>query len=517
MSILALAIVATLTLAAPTPPKAVAKRSFKVGSKGRPKLAPADEMFRAYNKHGWEIVLLDPVHDWPGLFPSAPAYGYPSSSVPAPYPHASSSSPYAPSSALYPFLGSSSAAYASSGYGTGYQSSSVLGPLPSQPAPFSSALAASSAVPSSSGYSGQPSGSSEAPSGSGYSGQPSASTSAPPASSSAASGGTDEGEVGAIPEENESQYLAPVTIGGQKVTLNFDTGSADLWVFSNKLPSDQQAGHAIYDPSKSSTSSTYQGGSWEIQYGDGSTASGSVAYDSVNVGGVVAKKQAVELAETISSSFLETADMDGLLGLAFSTINTVQPQQQKTFFENVMDELEKPLFTADLEEDTSGTYEFGTIDVSKYTGEIHYAPISTGNGWWEFESQTYTVGSNEKQCVRCSPTIADTGTSLVLMDNDVVEGYYNQVNGAQYDPTNYGIIYPCSASLPDFGIAIGSSYTAVIKGSDMTYAEIGDGTCFGGLQTNDGAGVNIIGDVFLKQYFAVFDAGNMQFGVAQKA
>jgi hypothetical protein len=36
------------------------------------------------------------------------------------------------------------------------------------------------------------------------------------------------GEVTASPEENESEYLSPVTIGGQKFNLNFDTGSADL-------------------------------------------------------------------------------------------------------------------------------------------------------------------------------------------------------------------------------------------------------------------------------------------------
>jgi hypothetical protein len=36
------------------------------------------------------------------------------------------------------------------------------------------------------------------------------------------------GEVTATPEENESEYLSPVAIGGQKLNLNFDTGSADL-------------------------------------------------------------------------------------------------------------------------------------------------------------------------------------------------------------------------------------------------------------------------------------------------
>lgn len=44
---------------------------------------------------------------------------------------------------------------------------------------------------------------------------------------------TDEiGEVGADDVQNGSMYLAPVSIGtpAQTVNLDFDTGSADLWV-----------------------------------------------------------------------------------------------------------------------------------------------------------------------------------------------------------------------------------------------------------------------------------------------
>jgi len=48
------------------------------------------------------------------------------------------------------------------------------------------------------------------------------------ASSSSEGDGEGDGEVKATPEENESEYLSPVTVGGQQLNLNFDTGSADL-------------------------------------------------------------------------------------------------------------------------------------------------------------------------------------------------------------------------------------------------------------------------------------------------
>lgn len=40
--------------------------------------------------------------------------------------------------------------------------------------------------------------------------------------------GSEDGEVTAIPEANEIEYLSPVVIGGQSFNLNFDTGSSDL-------------------------------------------------------------------------------------------------------------------------------------------------------------------------------------------------------------------------------------------------------------------------------------------------
>lgn len=80
--------------------------------------------------------------------------------------------------------------------------------------------------------------------------------------------------------------------------------------------------HTAYDPTKSSTFQKIQGATWRISYGDGSSASGNVGTDVVDIGGATVTKQAVEMATALSSSFTADTNNDGLVGLAFSRLNT---------------------------------------------------------------------------------------------------------------------------------------------------------------------------------------------------
>ncbi|EFQ97670.1 aspergillopepsin-F [Nannizzia gypsea CBS 118893] len=336
-----------------------------------------------------------------------------------------------------------------------------------------------------------------------------------------------KGSVPTTPTQNDEQYVTQVTVGGSTLNLDLDTGSADLWVFSTETPQDESQGHNIYKPS--SGAKRLDGYSWEIKYGDSSSAHGDVFLDTVTVGGVTTSSQAVESAKEVSSQFVKDKATDGLMGLSFSVLNTVQPQPQKTFFDNVLSQLEQPLFTCTLKHGEPGTYDFGYIDDSKHTGEIAYTQVDNSNGWWGFTADGYSIGGGSNSSYSLYGAqhkranggsisgIADTGTTLMLLSDDVVGDYYQNVQGATQDQMQGGWVFPCDANLPDFILNIGG-YNAVVPGKFMNFQEIDNSMCFGGLQSSGGGSTpNIFGDVFLKSQFVVWDTQGPRIGFAPQA
>lgn len=281
------------------------------------------------------------------------------------------------------------------------------------------------------------------------------------------------GLVTATPEAGDVEYLSPVQIGGQTLNLDFDSGSSDLWVFNSQLSAAATKGHTVFDATKSSSFKMINGASFSISYGDGSGAAGNVGTDTVVIGGATVTKQAIELATAVSQSFVQDTANNGLLGLAFSQLNTVKPQQQKTFFDNVMPSLSEPVFTADLRKDAVGAYEFGRIDTAKFTGDMAWIPVNTTQGFWQFGTSSFAVNSNgTAQTTAPAQAIADTGTTLILTSQEVADGYYGQVAGAVNDAQVGGFTVPCDADLPDLFLDVGGIYMARVKGTDINFAQV---------------------------------------------
>jgi Eukaryotic aspartyl protease len=232
-----------------------------------------------------------------------------------------------------------------------------------------------------------------------------------------------------------------------------------------------QTGHTIYDPTKSPTAQNLDG-TFNVTYGDGSFVSGPVALDTVDIGGSTVDAQAIGLPDTVARSFVTGSAADGLVGLAFSKLNTIKPNAQKTFFDSVMPDLTQPVFTAQLKHGQTGAYEFGIIDTSAFTGSLSTAAVDSSRGFWQVDSTTAAVNGQTID-IPGGSTILDTGTSLMLVTDDLLVGYWNQVNGAQLSQEAGGVIFPCNTQLPDLQVAIGNSYMATVPGSDMNFSGVG--------------------------------------------
>jgi len=307
-------------------------------------------------------------------------------------------------------------------------------------------------------------------------------------------------------------------------------------LFSTKLDSSTltkaKKNHTIFDPEASTSFTETSGSTWKISYGDGSSASGIVGTDDVTIGGLTIEKQAIELAEELSDSFASGVG-DGLLGLGFSTINTVQPEAVKTPVENMIEQEDikkgEELFTAYLgswrdskaADKGESFYTFGFIDqdVLKTAGveEPYYTKIDNSQGWWTVDSASASVGDNTVD--RSGNTaIIDTGTTLALVDDATCKAIYDAIPGSSFDDQNQGYVFPANtkpADLPVVSFAIGEKLFAVPKES-LAFADAGSGNVYGGIQSRGEMTFDILGDTFLKGIYAIFDQGELRFGAVQR-
>ncbi|PSR80075.1 aspartic peptidase domain-containing protein [Coniella lustricola] len=331
------------------------------------------------------------------------------------------------------------------------------------------------------------------------------------------------GELSGFVEENDREWLCPVSIGtpAQTVNLDLDTGSADLWVFSPEVGArDLDLGkRRVYDPTNSSTSGVINGSSWSISYaGDGSYAGGKVYTDVVQIAGLSVSNATVEVASSYSSNLVkDDAPLSGLMGLAINLTTTASPSMPPIIGQLRAQKVHH--IAVDLQYHANGTYTFGAVDPSAYTGQLVYRPVKPNKGYWWIEVSTMRIGKSNRTMVHSWDTIVDTGTSLFLGPSDIVSKYYKAVSGAQYSQGDDAYVFPCNTSLPDFHFGFSSTWDEyIVPGTFMNYSiapVAGAPWCYGGIQESN-MGFSIMGDVFLKAVYVDFNLGNSSVGFAKK-
>lgn len=104
------------------------------------------------------------------------------------------------------------------------------------------------------------------------------------------------------------------------------------------------------------------------------------------------------------------------------------------------------------------------------------------------------------------------------MSDQVCQAVYNAIPGAKMDQQQGGYTFPSSVTtdqLPDVQFSVGGQLFTINK-EELSFASAGSDTVFGGIQSRGSMTFDILGDVFLKNVYAVFDQGNKRFGAVQR-
>nr|AAR88044.1 pregnancy-associated glycoprotein 2 variant [Odocoileus virginianus] len=304
-------------------------------------------------------------------------------------------------------------------------------------------------------------------------------------------------------------YVGNITIGTppQEFQVVFDTGSSDLWVHSilcsrRLCPSRNLFRHrdsSTFRPTKRRFS---------IEYGRG-RMNGVVVHDTVRIGDFVSTNQAFGVS--MEHTWFEGKPFDGVLGLSY-------PNSSFTggipIFDNLKNQgaISEPVFAFYLSKGKpeGSVVMFGGVDKSYYQGTLNWVPLIQADKWCVHMNRI----SMNRRVIACNhgcEAFVDTGTSLILGPRRLVDNIRRLIGVTEpfvscstvntmpsIDFTINGINYPVPAQ----------AYT--VKDSS--------GNCYIGFRENP---VNrstenwILGDVFLRQYFSVFDRGNDRIGLAR--
>ncbi|XP_058518401.1 pepsin-3-like [Ochotona princeps] len=316
----------------------------------------------------------------------------------------------------------------------------------------------------------------------------------------------------------DTEYFGTISIGtpAQDFTVIFDTGSSNLWVPSVYCSSAACSVHNQFNPDDSSTFEATSE-TISITYGTGSM-SGILGYDTVNVGGIEDTNQIFGLSESEPGSFLYYAPFDGILGLAYPSISA---SDATPVFDNMWNEglVSQDLFSVYLssDDDSGSVVMFGGIDSSYYTGSLNWVPVSY-EGYWQITVDSITMDGETIACADGCQAIVDTGTSLLTGPTSAISNIQSYIGASENSDGE--MVVSCSSmySLPNIVYTInGVQYP--VPASAYILEE--DGVCVSGFEGMDvdtyTGELWILGDVFIRQYFTVFDRANNQVGFAAVA
>ncbi|KAL1918627.1 uncharacterized protein VTP21DRAFT_2649 [Calcarisporiella thermophila] len=311
------------------------------------------------------------------------------------------------------------------------------------------------------------------------------------------------------------EYYAEVEVGtpGQKFKVDIDTGSADFWIYSTGCKAAACLNHVRF---KSSSSKTFAAvnATWQIAYVDGSFVSGDQAHDSVTIGGIVVRDQSIGLATAASNEFKNDV-IDGLFGLSFPAIARLQGPP---VFQNMIKQklIKEPVFSVWLgkqAEGGGGEIVFGEADSGHHVGEILYVPVTEQRYWSVKADGVSFLGADLDES---GPAIIDTGSTVLILPVSLTGSIHAKIPGAVND-RYWGWLVPCDTpkKIPKAALTFyfgGKGFNIPIEDLVREQSPV-SGMCFSAM-IGSYSGPWLLGAVFIKNNYCVFDAGRSRVGFA---
>ena len=318
-----------------------------------------------------------------------------------------------------------------------------------------------------------------------------------------------------IKDYSNAQYFGVIEIGtpAQSFEVIFDTGSSNLWVpkvgcSHCGLPFISHK--SKYDDSKSSTYKA-DGQDFEIMYGSGSVK-GFFSKDDVTIAQDIVINE-VEFAEITDAGGLGMAyslgKFDGILGLGFTTISV---GGVPTVFEEAIkqNKVDQPIFAFYLGDNEPGELTFGGYDSSKFKGDLEYIKLVSAT-YWEINVDGIGAGAYKSGE---TTAIVDSGTSLITGPKADVSKLAESMGATANFMGEYTIDCAKVPDLPDVVFTIGGKDYAIPGPATIIQAQ---NTClFAFMALDIPSGPKwILGDVFMRQYYTVFNYLDQTVGFAK--
>ena len=319
-----------------------------------------------------------------------------------------------------------------------------------------------------------------------------------------------------IPLSNyyDAQFYGTIQVGSpsQMYDVLFDTASSLLWLPSRQCQSVACQTRIRYD--NSSTTHIRDNTPFSIHYGT-AAVQGFLSRDTVNIGGISIVDQDFGEATRIFGHVFKDAPFDGVFGLAFS--NIAVGGATPPFYNMIEDKsLYKPMFSLWLNgtsDDYAGELILGGADKNRYEGTVIFTPV-VRKGYWEITLQRFAIG-NEKFNQRKSAAIASSSSLIVvpILDSHRI---HRRLGMKATEDGRHIIACDKIASLPTITLTFGGKEFPL---SPREYILEWHGECmsaFVGQDINSPTGpIWVLGSVFLRAYYTVFDVERSRVGFAK--